>query len=203
MNQKLARLLRSPRRMFGAVICVVGAVLLISSIANALNDSPSSSSPPPETPIVAGAQQSANNNTATDPPPATESPPGTTSPTKPNTTQTQSTAAPQASEPKAAPQPNPSQNTITVSLEINNTAVGEVAVPPDSNQCEVLSKARDQGVIQNVSMQWYAQYNSYFVTKINGVTGSWTYKVNGLSPPVGCSNTKAQSGDTVHWENDN
>lgn len=196
--QKLAGLLRSPRRLAGMVIVWVGVVLLIASIASALHGSPpipeATSSPPEDTAAaVASAAQTASGSP---PDSSAETPKPSSNPQTKTNTPEPANQNPQNTEPT----PESNQNTLKITLKINGQTAGEVTVQAGGNHCDVLTAARDQGIIQSVDMRWYEQYGSYFVEKINGIGGNWTYKVNGTSP-LGCSGVQAHNGDTVHWEN--
>jgi len=93
---------------------------------------------------------------------------------------------------------------FAVSLAINGQGGAEVVVPDGANQCDVLAKALEQNKIASLDMRYDANYGSYGVYKINGIGQSnqvwWTYKVNGTSPPQGCSYIKANPRDNVAWE---
>jgi hypothetical protein len=93
---------------------------------------------------------------------------------------------------------------IEVSLTINDTYAGKVALPDGKNQCDVLQEALADNIINSLDMRYSSQYKTYAVYVINGVGDSgsvwWTYKVNGISPPLGCANVKAHDGDSVTWE---
>lgn len=93
---------------------------------------------------------------------------------------------------------------ITVGLTVNDTFKGNVSVPPGSNQCDVLTQALASGIIASLDMRYYAQYKTQGVFKIDGQGDSgavwWAYKVNGKSPPYGCSYVQAKEGDSVKWE---
>lgn len=128
----------------------------------------------------------------------------------------QTTRQKKSSAPAAQPDTNPSgqsANTgtqpaapanITVSLNIDDTLQGQVTVPANSNQCDVLTHALADGTINNLDMRYSPQYKTNAVYVINNVGDPgavwWTYKVNGKSPPLGCSNTKVQRGDQIKWE---
>lgn len=102
--------------------------------------------------------------------------------------------------------PTPTLN-ITAESKVNVTLNGtnfEVKINDNSNQCDVLSKALEQGKIQSLNMRYDNSLGSYGVYQINGVGKEnsvwWTYKVNGQSPSKGCSYVKANSGDSIEWK---
>lgn len=98
--------------------------------------------------------------------------------------------------------PGPQKNQINVS--INGQTSFTVVVDEGSNQCDVLSKALEQGRISSLNMQYNSPLGSYAVYQINGIGKEnsvwWTYKVNGVSPSQGCSYIKANNGDNVEWQ---
>lgn len=100
--------------------------------------------------------------------------------------------------------PTQAIKTFQVSLKINGSAVGAVDVQEGNNQCDVLSKAKDQGRISQLFMKYESTLGTYGVYQINGQGSEnvvwWTYKVNGTAPTQGCSYIKANSGDNVEWE---
>lgn len=115
-------------------------------------------------------------------------------------------SAPQATPaPAASPTPQPATPaTITVSLYVNDQHRGDVSLLATSNQCDVLQKALQSGVISSLDMRYSSQYKTYAVYVIEGQGDSasiwWTYSVNGKSPPYGCSGTKVAAGDIVNWK---
>ena len=98
--------------------------------------------------------------------------------------------------------PATQKNQINVS--INGQTSFTVAVNEGSNQCDVLTKALQEGKISSLNMQYNSTYNSYAVYQINGVGKEnsvwWVYKVNGVSPSQGCSFVKAENGNNVEWQ---
>lgn len=119
------------------------------------------------------------------------------------TNTTQQTAQPTATN---VPQPTtaPAKQTFQVSLKINGSSVGNVDMEEGNNQCDVLSRAKDQGKISQLLMKYDNNLGTNGVYQINGIGKDnavwWVYKVNGASPTQGCSHIKANSGDTVEWE---
>ena len=107
---------------------------------------------------------------------------------------------PAATNPPQAPAPT----TITVKLSVNDTYKGDVTLLQTSNQCDVLQKALESGVISSLDMRYSSQYKTYAVYAIEGQGDSaaiwWTYTLNGKSPPYGCSGTKVASNDLVNWK---
>jgi hypothetical protein len=94
--------------------------------------------------------------------------------------------------------------TFQVHLSINGSSVGDVTMQKDQNQCDVLTRAKEQGKISQLLMKYDNSLGTNGVYQING-TGKenavwWTYTVNGIFPGQGCSYVKANSGDTVVWE---
>ena len=115
---------------------------------------------------------------------------------------------PSDSEVQATPtnQPTsaPAKQTFQVSLSINGSSIGNVTMEEGNNQCDVLSRAKDQGKISQLLMKYDNSLGTNGVYQINGVGKDnavwWVYKVNGASPTQGCSFLKANSGDTAEWE---
>lgn len=114
----------------------------------------------------------------------------------------------QVSQPTSTtvPQPTntPAVNTFHVTLTINGASVGTIAMEEGNNQCDVLSRAKDQGKISQLLMKYDNSLGTNGVYQINGIGKEnvvwWVYKVNGTSPTQGCSHIKANGGDTVSWE---
>ncbi len=96
------------------------------------------------------------------------------------------------------------QSKISVTLSINGSSVGAVSLDEGSNQCNVLSNAKDQGKISSLDMRYISSLGTNGVYKINGIGKDnaiwWVYKVNGASPSQGCSLVKANNNDNVDWE---
>lgn len=93
---------------------------------------------------------------------------------------------------------------VTVSLNIEDNFAGKVTLPAGGNHCDVLTQALKDGIISSLEMRYSEAHKSYGVYVINGVGNSsniwWAYKVNGRSPPLGCSHIKVNSGDSIKWE---
>lgn len=110
-----------------------------------------------------------------------------------------STAPNQLSSGAAAP-----ASTVSVALSVNSSAKGRVQLAAGSNQCDVLTQAQANGLISGLLMVYYSQYGSEAVYKIDGIgdpgTVGWTYTVNGVPPPYGCSLVPAHNGDSVNWQ---
>lgn len=103
-----------------------------------------------------------------------------------------------------APTSAPVKQTFHVSLKVNGSSAGNVDMEEGNNQCDVLSRAKDQGKLSQLLMKYDNSLGTNGVYQINGVGKEnvvwWVYKVNGQSPTQGCSHVKANSGDTVEWE---
>ncbi len=93
--------------------------------------------------------------------------------------------------------------TNLVDVSISGSSSFTVNVDNGSNQCDVLTKALQQGKISSLNMQYSNTYNTNAVYQINGIGKEnqvwWTYSVNGTNPPLGCSYVKTKSGDKVVW----
>ncbi len=93
---------------------------------------------------------------------------------------------------------------VTVSLRINGTNKGNVILPSTSKQCEVLTRALNDGLISSLFMPYDAAQHTYGVYQINGLGDPtivwWTYTVNGSPPPLGCSYLTVHNGDSVNWQ---
>lgn len=105
-----------------------------------------------------------------------------------------------------SPTPTASSNTSfeQVNLSINGSSSLTIAVNKVSNQCDVLSKALEQGKISSLNMRYDKTYETYAVYQINGIGKEnsvwWVYTVNGQSPSQGCSYIKTNSGDNIEWK---
>lgn len=93
---------------------------------------------------------------------------------------------------------------IKVSLSVNGHLKGSVTLLTTANQCDVLKQAYADGLISSLDMRYNSQYKTYGVYVIDGIGDSssvwWTYKVNGSSPPYGCSYMSVHNGDSVNWQ---
>jgi len=103
------------------------------------------------------------------------------------------------------PTPTPvDTSTSQVNLSINGGSSFSVVVNKDANQCDVLSKALEQGKISILDMRYDKTYETYAVYQINGIGKEnsvwWVYTVNGHSPSQGCSYIKANNDDKVEWK---
>ncbi|MBI5451907.1 DUF4430 domain-containing protein [Candidatus Gottesmanbacteria bacterium] len=105
--------------------------------------------------------------------------------------------------PTVQPTSQPAIQTFQVSLLINGSAVGTVTLDQGANQCDVLTKAKDQGKISSLLMKYDSSLGTNGVYQINGQGKEnsvwWVYKVNGQSPGQGCSLVKANNGDKIEW----
>lgn len=123
-------------------------------------------------------------------------------PTPSPSAQPVSTAAQSAGNP--IPTPAPQKLQYQVSLSINGEASFSVEVPEGSNQCDVLSRALDQGKISSLNMRYDSNYGTYAVYQINEIGKEnsvwWVYKVNGQSPSQGCSYIKVNNSDNIEWK---
>lgn len=100
--------------------------------------------------------------------------------------------------PQATPDMRPH---VTLQLAINNsTTSASIVLTSHSDACTILEEARDEGKIKSVTLTYYASYQSDYVSEINGLKDNWTFKYNGLLPPVGCSKVPLKVGDTVTWQ---
>lgn len=112
----------------------------------------------------------------------------------------------------ASPTPNPSvsqseqkadSKKLQVNILINNNTEFSVLLEPGSNQCDVLSKALEQGKISSLNMRYDDNLKTYAIYQINGLGKEnsvwWVYEVNGQSPSQGCSYIKASEGDQIKW----
>jgi hypothetical protein len=94
--------------------------------------------------------------------------------------------------------------TASVALSVNGAAKGSVSLVSGSNHCNVLTAALSAGLISSLDMRYSSQYNTQAVYKINGQGDAnniwWTFRVNGASPPYGCSRLLVKNGDQVNWQ---
>lgn len=110
-----------------------------------------------------------------------------------------------SSDQVSSPTPTAASTTLEqVHLSINGSSSFNVVVNKDSNQCDVLSKALEQGKISSLNMRYDKTYETYAVYQINGIGKEnsvwWVYTVNGQSPSQGCSYIKTNNGDNIEWK---
>ena len=91
-----------------------------------------------------------------------------------------------------------------VNLSINHVLVGEVEVPQESSQCNVLKMAYEIGLIpEPPDMRFNTKYDTFAVYVINGIGDKdepwWMFTVNGEYPDAGCSHIPVNNGDEVDW----
>ena len=91
-----------------------------------------------------------------------------------------------------------------VTLVVNGSVRGDVAIKDGWNQCDVLTAARDKGIISSLTMKYYSSLGSQGVFVIDGIGDEsmiwWVYTVNGKSVPYGCSKMTAHGGERVEWK---
>ncbi len=127
-----------------------------------------------------------------------------------STTPAPKSPSPPSGPPKSTPASAPPSiassqpaTTISASLTINDSSKGHITLPANSNQCDVLTQALKNGQLSSLDMRYSSQYGTYAVYVIDGIGDSnsvwWTYKVNGKSPPYGCSQQPVHDGDAVTW----
>ncbi|MCA9349898.1 DUF4430 domain-containing protein [Candidatus Saccharibacteria bacterium] len=123
-------------------------------------------------------------------------------PTTPNPQPTLTPEVTSLSQP--TPQPTIIPTTLAVKLQINLDPVIQLSVTDQINQCDLLNQAFTQGKLTELNIRYFSEYSSLGVLSINGIGNPnqvyWTYKVNGVSPPLGCSQVLVKSGDFVFWE---
>lgn len=202
---------RAAMRRHIAVVGLLG-IMLVAGVALAIHPSPASV--PDNAPSVA-------NRDAT--PPQTNTPQIEASPERQVAGSSDSslpTAEP-AVPPRSSdgtgqsltesPTPAPSQPTasaptatLRATLLINSTVVGAVSLQVGANQCDVLRQALSDRLISSLEMRYNLQYKTEGVYVIDGIGDSnvvwWGYKVNGTSPPYGCSHVPVKNNDSVNWE---
>jgi hypothetical protein len=103
-----------------------------------------------------------------------------------------------------------SGNNITVDLSLktsgsaSESAAMKVELPTDSDHCEVLKKALEQGKITGLDMRYQEEYQTNGIYVINGIgkpdSPWWVYKINGSDASLGCSQIKVAPGDKILWE---
>ena len=137
--------------------------------------------------------------------------PANNQPLKSGDTATTESSKPASSKSSAKPASNSKTNpkntqpvTASVALSVNGVAKGSVSLTQGSNHCNVLSAALNPGLISSLDMRYSSQYNTNAVYKINGQGDAnniwWTFRVNGASPPYGCSRLLVKNGDQVNWQ---
>ncbi len=137
--------------------------------------------------------------------------PANNQPLKSGDTATTESSKPASSKSSAKPASNSKTNpkntqpvTASVALSVNGVAKGSVSLTQGSNHCNVLSAALNAGLISSLDMRYSSQYNTQAVYKINGQGDAnniwWTFRVNGASPPYGCSRLLVKNGDQVNWQ---
>jgi hypothetical protein len=121
-----------------------------------------------------------------------------------NTNPTHSASSEQLPTNTPEPTKTPEKKSFTVSLSVNESSVGNVTLEEGSNQCDVLTKALEQGKISQLLIRYVSSLGTNGVYQINGIGKDnvvwWVYTVNDQSPSQGCSLVTAKSGDTVAWE---
>ncbi|MBP6041931.1 DUF4430 domain-containing protein [Candidatus Saccharibacteria bacterium] len=137
--------------------------------------------------------------------------PANNQPLKSGDTATTESSKPASSKSSAKPassnKTNPKNTqpvTASVALSVNGVAKGSVSLTQGSNHCNVLTAALNAGLINSLDMRYSSQYNTNAVYKINGQGDAnniwWTFRVNGASPPYGCSRLLVKNGDQVNWQ---
>lgn len=101
------------------------------------------------------------------------------------------------------PTPTPVIDTNQINVSINGHSTFIVSVNKTADQCDVLTKALQDGKITSLNMRYENAYKTYAVYQINGIGQEtqvwWTYAVNGKNPPLGCSLVKTNNNDKVIW----
>lgn len=94
--------------------------------------------------------------------------------------------------------------TVSVALSVNGQVRGTVKMAAGGSQCDLLSQALAEGLINSLNMRYSSQYGTEAVYVIDGIgdpdTIWWTYSVNGAPPPYGCAYMTAHNGDSVNWQ---
>lgn len=111
--------------------------------------------------------------------------------------------------PSSASAPSPYVNQVNVSITkddsllINGGSNFSIELSDGANQCDVLTKALQEGKINSLNMQYSDTYKTYAIYQINGIGKEgqvwWTYSVNGKNPPLGCSLVKVNNNDNIVW----
>ena len=108
-----------------------------------------------------------------------------------------------SSTPTTTPQPAVISG-FEVKLSINGNSSFPVSLQSRANQCDVLSKALEQGKISSLNMKYDETYKTYGVYQINGIGKEnsvwWVYMINSQSASQGCSYIKANNGDNIEWK---
>jgi hypothetical protein len=111
---------------------------------------------------------------------------------------------PLTSSPSNTPQPQPTAQIQTITLQINtpdSSASHTVTYSEGRNPCTVLNDAKSEGKITSATIAYYGPpLNSDYVKELNGFQDNWTFSLNGEGKPTGCSNYKVNNGDTVTWK---
>ncbi len=205
MNQKIKTFLQSPRRLIGVAVASAGVLLLVVSAAAAFSSQPQtntaantplSQSEKTDNNAVDSSSDFETNQASTDERPSTI---GSANPNKNSPAQTHDSPGSPGDTPTPA-----GPAAINVTLLINGSRKGSLAVQPDQNHCQVLQKAKDTGLIESLDMRWNTSLKTYGVYKINGLGDDtkvgWVYEVNEKSPPTGCSLAKPKDGDSINWK---
>lgn len=100
--------------------------------------------------------------------------------------------------------PTPTAVSISqVRIQINEpdgNSVFSLALHSGGNPCSILTDAKNADKIRSVTLVEYgAPLNSAYVKELNGYSENWTFTLNGVSEPKGCSNYQLGNGDTVVW----
>lgn len=96
--------------------------------------------------------------------------------------------------------PQPTTITLTVT-EPDGTSSNAVTFSVGENPCSILYDAKNQGKIRSVTIKTYGPpLNSDYVQELNGYQNNWTFTLNGVSEPTGCSNYSVKKGDSITWK---
>lgn len=103
-----------------------------------------------------------------------------------------------------SPTPTLAFSGVTVHLSVNGSALGSVLVEAGTNPCGVLNAALVQGKISSVDIRDSSQFGTQVVYQINGAPKDtsqvwWTYSINGVNPPKGCSFFIVNNNDNISW----
>src|SRR5262249_9104872 len=78
---------------------------------------------------------------------------------------------------------------VTVQLRIKNaiTSFNVALTSGHTDACTILEEAKAEGKVHSVTLIYYPSFQSNYVSELNGYPNNWTFKYNGVLPPVGCS----------------
>jgi len=100
------------------------------------------------------------------------------------------------------PQTQLPQQTINLTIsEPDGAFSSTIVLSGTQTPCSILTEAKNEGKIKALTIKTYgAPLNSDYVQNINGYQNNWTFSLNGITEPTGCSNYHLQNGNSIVWK---